>query len=85
MRTISILCLLMATVFAGCSARVDNNQLTEYTACGCGCCGETGPIQVCLNESDSLSDIIAADQKMSKSSSCAVVGCSIGTRYSYCN
>jgi hypothetical protein len=62
-----------------------------YVACGCGCCGGGGddvpPKDVCLYKSkgDSLDKIIAQDKLDAKRSICRVVGCSLGTRYRYCD
>ncbi|MBI2011407.1 hypothetical protein HYS91_01430 [Candidatus Daviesbacteria bacterium] len=62
-------------------------EANSYTACGCGCCGGVPAETQCLYKSkgDSLDEIKAEDIKTSKSESCAVMGCSRGTKYHYCD
>lgn len=68
-----------------------NNFIKElaasYTACGCGCCQDTEPIQECLYHSkgDDLNKIIEADKNLSQSPQCAVMGCSRPVKYIYCD
>ena len=58
----------------------------SYLACGCGCCGEEAQ-QKCLYHSkgDDLSKIIEEDKKVGLSPNCAVMGCSLGVNYTYCD
>ena len=60
----------------------------SYIACGCGCCYEASDIEeVCLYKSqgDDIREIIESDEKIADSSDCALVGCRLGVRYSYCD
>lgn len=58
-----------------------------YTACGCGCCSGATPQEVCLYKSngDSLERIKQQDTAAKTSPQCAVIGCSRGTTYKYCD
>ena len=77
------------------SARPETNAPTaagpqSYLACGCGCCvSETlKPRKQCLfrSQGDDLARIIAEDRRMAADTKmCAVVGCSAGTEYMYCD
>ena len=62
----------------------------SYLACGCGCCvsDTLKPRQQCLfrSKGDDLARIIAEDRRMAANTKmCAVVGCSAGTEYMYCD
>ncbi|WP_338277617.1 hypothetical protein [Corallococcus caeni] len=58
-----------------------------YVACGCGCCGGVEPKVQCLScaNGDDLQALIAKDQEAKKDPQCAVAGCSVGTKYVYCD
>jgi|GEM_PF-1426576 len=59
-------------------------DLGTYLACGCGCCGgaENSPAK-CVTRAE-LDRIILEDKLLSKSPSCKLMGCSIGTAYRVC-
>jgi hypothetical protein len=59
----------------------------SYLACGCGCCGGEEPTQACIYRSkgDDLSKIIEDDKKTGQGPGCAVMGCSLGINYTYCD
>lgn len=59
----------------------------SYVACGCGCCGGAEPVKKCIDRAkgDDLAKIKAEDEKARKRPQCAVMGCSRGTEYSYCD
>lgn len=59
----------------------------SYVACGCGCCGGAEPVKKCLYRAkgDDLAKIKAEDGKARERPQCAVMGCSRGTEYSYCD
>jgi hypothetical protein len=65
----------------------NEKSLESYVACGCGCCGGKDPIEKCLYRSkgDDINKIIEDDKKVAKSDSCALVGCSLGIKYLYCD
>ena len=72
----------------------DNSCMNEseqnfdsYVACGCGCCGGEEPIEKCLYRSngDDINKIIEENKIAAKSDSCALMGCSLGTKYTYCD
>lgn len=69
--------------------RTTDNELlpSKYIACSCGCCGGTKPVKKCLYHSkgDDLWKIIEADRKEARSKQCALVGCTIGVEYRYCD
>jgi hypothetical protein len=58
-----------------------------YFACGCGCCGGVQPKRQCLYRSkgDNLEAIIQNDKESKKNPGCALAGCSLGTKYVYCD
>ncbi|WP_147445376.1 hypothetical protein [Corallococcus aberystwythensis] len=58
-----------------------------YVACGCGCCGGVEPQVQCLScaNGDDLQALIEKDQEAKKDPQCAVAGCSVGTKYVYCD
>jgi hypothetical protein len=58
-----------------------------YIACDCGCCGGVQPKRQCIYQSkgDGLQQIVQRDKDAAKNSNCALAGCSIGTRYVYCD
>ncbi|MBN8233112.1 hypothetical protein JYK02_36920 [Corallococcus macrosporus] len=58
-----------------------------YVACGCGCCGGVEPQVQCLScaNGDDLHALIEKDQAAQKDPQCAVEGCSVGTKYVYCD
>ncbi len=58
-----------------------------YVACGCGCCGGVEPQVQCLScaDGDDLQALIKKDQEAKKDPQCAVMGCSTGTKYMYCD
>lgn len=57
-----------------------------YLACGCGCCGNE-PQQKCLYRSkgDDLSKIIEEEKRVVNEQNCALMGCSFGINYTYCD
>lgn len=62
----------------------------SYLACGCGCCGGPGevpPEKKCLDRKngETLAKVKAMDEKSRKDPQCAMMGCSRGTEYSYCD
>lgn len=60
-------------------------EVREYLACGCGCCAGTQPVLMCIPTSaPCLSEIIAEDQALKGSPSCAFAGCAQGVQYSPC-
>jgi len=58
-----------------------------YIACGCGCCGGVQPKRQCIYQSkgEDLQQIVPRDKDAAKNPNCALVGCSIGTKYVYCD
>lgn len=62
-------------------------EMTTYTACGCGCCGGTIPNKKCLYHSkgERMESIAQRDVQIRQSSQCAVMGCSGGIEYHYCD
>lgn len=66
---------------------INQEKITTYVACGCGCCGGTTPNKKCLYHSkgDILDKIIQEDKKIKENPQCSTAGCSIGTEYSYCD
>ncbi|MBN9682509.1 MULTISPECIES: hypothetical protein [unclassified Corallococcus] len=58
-----------------------------YVACGCGCCGGVEPEVQCLScsKGDDLQALIQKDEEAKKDPQCAVMGCSPGTKYVYCD
>lgn len=85
-----ILILIVATVVSGCNKQPINPNLksiTSYVACGCGCCGGEEPIEKCIYHSkgDDLNKIIEEDKKSAQSDQCALMGCSLGIKYVYCD
>lgn len=65
----------------------NSNNAGKYLACGCGCCGGTTPKEQCLYKSkgESLEKIQQEDEKLRSSSSCGLMGCSLGVSYKYCD
>lgn len=61
--------------------------ISEYLSCGCGCCGDTNPMEECLylSRGDDINEYIEKDKNIASSSQCATVGCSAGTIYKYCD
>jgi len=57
-----------------------------YIACGCGCCGYPQNSQ-CIYQAkgDDLLQIVQRDKDTAKNPNCARVGCSLGTKYVYCD
>ena len=57
-----------------------------YIACGCGCCGAPEKRQ-CFYQSkgDDLQQIVQTDKNAAKDPNCAMVGCSFGIKYVYCD
>ncbi len=66
---------------------INQEKLTTYITCGCGCCGGSTPNKKCLYHSkgDDLDKIIQEDTKTKQSPQCSTMGCSIGIEYSYCD
>lgn len=65
-----------------------NQEPESYIACGCGCCGGIQLTETrCLYKSkgESLAEIIEKDRLANTYDICKVVGCSIGTKYIYCD
>jgi parallel beta-helix repeat protein len=68
--------------------RVENvSEIQSYIACGCGCCDDIEPLVVCLYHSkgDDIQKIIKEDQEAAQNPDCALVGCSRGIKYVYCD
>ena len=100
---ISLLLLCIISIFfaAGCVQSDDKEpvspvetpseqpatDVTEYVACGCGCCGGAEEVVKCLYRSkgDDIQKIIDDDQKAAKSSDCPLAGCSQPIKYIYCD
>ncbi|RKG65369.1 hypothetical protein D7W79_37960 [Corallococcus exercitus] len=85
--------LLAGAVGWGCQAAGDKvaskapvDCSATYVACGCGCCGGEPQVQ-CLScaNGDDLQSLIKKDQEAKNDPQCAVAGCSIGTKYVYCD
>ena len=62
----------------------------SYVACGCGCCGGLDDAKrktTCLYHAngDSFEKIKKADAEAGKSERCAVAGCSMGTKFEFCD
>lgn len=63
----------------------------SYVMCGCGCCGGGGRVAygkpLCLywSRGQDIRKLIAQDRQAKKNPQCAVMGCSLGTRYEYCD
>lgn len=62
-------------------------DVTEYLACGCGCCGGLEEVVTCLYRSkgDNIQNIMDADKKAAKSPDCALAGCSQPIKFVYCD
>jgi hypothetical protein len=77
------------TATANPTPKTEAKALTSYVACGCGCCGglpePTQKTCVYHAKGDSLEAIKANDEKSRQSPKCAVVGCSRGTKYEFCD
>ncbi len=62
-----------------------NQGLREYVRCGCGCCsGDARPAPRCVSTEGELRAIAADDAQARNNPQCAVMGCSLGTRYVLC-
>ena len=59
----------------------------SYTACGCGCCGGAEPQTQCIYKAkgESLDTIKIQDQAARLNPQCSLMGCSLGTKYTYCD
>ncbi|MGE6758460.1 hypothetical protein ACQKGO_10640 [Corallococcus interemptor] len=82
--------LLTGALGWGCQAAEDEAPLdchATYVACGCGCCGGVEPQVRCLScaNGDDLQALIEKDQEAKKDPQCASAGCSVGTKYVYCD
>lgn len=57
-----------------------------YTACGCGCCGGTTPVDRCVDTAagETMQQIIDADQQARQDPNCSFAGCALGVRYRCC-
>jgi hypothetical protein len=90
---IVILVLIMTFFLLGYSTSVSTTttvttDVQPYTACGCGCCPDTTPVMMCLYHAkgDDMSKIIEQDKLASQdTASCALVGCSAGVKYQFCD
>ncbi|MDP2684636.1 MAG: exo-alpha-sialidase [bacterium] len=64
-------------------------EVTEYLACGCGCCGgtESESAEECLylSKGDDIQKYIDKDRRAAQSPNCAMMGCSSGVLYRYCD
>ena len=61
-----------------------------FVACGCGCCGgieDVAPPKACLYHAkgDTFEKIKKEDAKAAKAPQCNVAGCSLGTKYEFCD
>jgi hypothetical protein len=67
--------------------QVNWSYYQSYLACGCGCCVGTEPLVMCLYHSkgDDIQKIIDENQELAQSPGCAMAGCSLGTKYIYCD
>ncbi|MBL0216192.1 MAG: hypothetical protein IPQ07_20200 [Myxococcales bacterium] len=65
------------------------DDIREYAACGCGCCGGSGPSEhkppVCVSSAAELRAVIAADRATKRNADCGSVGCEGGTLYRICD
>ncbi|MBZ4330150.1 hypothetical protein NR800_22625 [Corallococcus interemptor] len=86
--------LLAGVVGWGCQSAGDKAQAkapldctATYVACGCGCCGGVEPEVKCLScaKGDDLQALIQKDEEARRDPQCAVMGCSTGTKYVYCD
>lgn len=61
-------------------------EFEPFVDCGCGCCGGTEPIDVCVRASagETLSSV-RGDPVQPTPAQCATVGCSLGLRYLCCD
>lgn len=70
-------------------AKTPTKEPESYVACGCGCCGMENSVgrEVCIYRSkgESLEKIQKEDEKSRNNPRCATVGCSLGTKYKYCD
>lgn len=73
------------------SGTTENQNVTSYISCGCGCCGFDKPLEEvakveCLYKSkgESIQDKINQDKQLSPYL-CATVGCSFPIKYVYCD
>ena len=59
----------------------------SYLSCGCGCCGGAEPQEKCLfrEQGDSLEDKRESDRRLGESNACDLMGCSLGTKYVFCD
>ena len=83
-----ILLTLMGASQTDSTTPAEKEILKEYTDCGCGCCANLQPTEKCVYRSRSESvDKIAALAKSNAPSpqSCALIGCSKGIHYHYCD
>ncbi len=88
-----LLLFLLATIFlAGCTyfskkTPPPSDNVTEYIACGCGCCPGANPVIHCIYnwKNESLMDVVADDERQSKSIECETAGCFVPIRYIYCD
>ena len=89
--SITIFIIFLVFLISGCTKEAKEASIEKddsyYVACGCGCCGGQEPVNKCLYKSkgDDLNKIIESDKNASASSQCAVMGCSIGVKYVYCD
>ena len=85
MRAMIILFLLLSLFLVACST--NKTAVNIYIACGCGCCGGAEPVEKCLYHSngDDIHKIIEDDKRIANSADCALAGCSMGTKYIYCD
>jgi len=58
----------------------------SYTACGCGCCGGTTPIERCVDAAagQTMQQIIDEDRQVAQTANCASAGCSFPVHYTCC-
>jgi hypothetical protein len=62
----------------------------SFVACGCGCCGGLDDVKretSCLYHAkgDSMEAIKKADADAAKAEQCKFAGCSLGTKYEFCD
>ena len=65
----------------------ESHNPPSYTACGCGCCENTEPVEKCLYKikGESLSEVREKDKTTAQNPDCENVGCSQPIKYVYCD
>lgn len=81
---------MLVLALAACGRSTSNGaqacEPAEYTACGCGCCGGTAPVEQCVDVAggQTMQQIIDADRQAAQSAGCASAGCSLPLHYTCC-